>query len=214
MNGQHQPMADLEKDVLQEIMNISFGQAAADLSEIINLYVTLTVPHIDLLDYNEILPFINQELHDIDKVSMVNQLFSGKFSGTSVLIFPHVDGHKMLQLFSDSTDFSDIFQDLNILEKEALIEMSNIIMGACIGKIAQLLKDVVSFSPPRYFSKDTINVTLENLMNEKNSFAIVFKTKFQFMEHDVSGFLFLVCNSDSLDWLKLGIADYMKQYTY
>ena len=39
---------ELEKDALQEIMNISFGQAAADLSDVIDLYVTLTVPFIDV----------------------------------------------------------------------------------------------------------------------------------------------------------------------
>ncbi len=213
MDGNSQLMSTIEKDVLQEIMNISFGQAAADLSEVINLYVTLTVPHIDLLDYKEILPYIRKEIDVSSEMSMVKQFFSGRFSGASVLIFPHGEGKKLLQMFDvNIATCTDSGYDIDILEKETLIEISNIIMGACISKIAQLLGDVVNYSPPRYFAQKQILATLEETFAEKDSFAIFFKTVFHFQEFDASGFLFLICDSTTLDWLKQSIADYLKQY--
>jgi len=146
-------------------------------------------------------------------MSMVKQFFSGRFSGSSVLIFPHGEGKKLLQMFDENVGISnDSGYDIDVLEKETLIEISNIIMGACISKIAQLLGDVVSYSPPRYFAQDQIHKTLEDSFAEKESFAIFFKTVFHFQEFDASGFLFLICDSTTLDWLKQSIEEYLSQY--
>ncbi len=205
-------LSPLEKDALQEIMNIAFGQAAADLSEVINLYVTLTVPHIDILRFNGVLPIISKDISGSNDMGMVKQFFSGKFSGSSVLIFPHGEGKKLLQLFDENAGTSTTDFDVDVLEKETLIEISNIIMGACISKIAELLKDVVSYSPPRYYSQDQIHSALEGAFSGKDSFAIFFKTMFHFTEFDASGFLFLISDQSTLEWLKKAIEDYLSQY--
>lgn len=205
-------LSPLEKDALQEIMNISFGQAAADLSDVINLYVTLTVPHIDLLRFDGVYPLIKGDIDGANDMSMVKQFFSGKFSGSSVLIFPHGEGKKLLRLFDENADMSISEDDADIIEKETLIEISNIIMGACISKIAELLKDMVCYSPPRYFSQEQIFSSLEESFAGKESFAIFFKTMFHFKEFDASGFLFLISDESTLEWLKKAIDDYLSQY--
>lgn len=43
-----------EVEILQEIMNIAFGQAAADLAEVIDIYVELSVPYIKILHATEL----------------------------------------------------------------------------------------------------------------------------------------------------------------
>jgi chemotaxis protein CheC len=213
MTEKDQLMTTLETDALQEIMNIAFGQAAADLSEVINLHVTLTVPHIDLLDYQKIVPVIQREISDSSGVSMVKQYFSGCFSGSSVLIFPLGDGKKLLQMFDETTAGpSDSGYDIDMLEKEALIEISSIIMGACISKITQLLGDVVSFSPPRFYTQDLIQKTLQGEFAVQDSLAIFFKTVFHFQDFDASGCLFLICDATTLDWIKKAIEGYLQQY--
>lgn len=206
-------LSPLEKDVLQEIMNIAFGQAAADLSDVIDLYVTLTVPHIDLLGFDEILPVIFQDISNRQDMSMVKQSFSGRFSGSSVLILPHGEGKKLLKMFDEQAGLSaGLGYDIDTLERETLIEISNIIMGACISKIAQLLGDVVSYSPPRYYAYDQIDKTLAEAFADKGSFAIFFKTVFHLQDFDASGFLFLICDLAAMEWLKKAIEDYLKQY--
>ncbi|MFH0995063.1 MAG: chemotaxis protein CheC [Pseudomonadota bacterium] len=213
MNDPLNAMSPLEKDALQEIMNISFGQAAADLSEVINMYVTLTVPFINILRIDEIYPCIRNEVSAKYDMSMIRQFFSGKFSGSSILIFPHGEGKKLLQLFDESVDLSaSSGYDSDILEKETLIEISNIIMGACVSKIAGLLGDMVNFTPPRYYAQDQIHITLNEAFAGDDAFAIFFKTVFHFKEFDASGFLFLISNYSTLEWLKKAIEGYMNQY--
>lgn len=205
-------LSPLEKDALQEIMNISFGQAAANLSDVINLYVTLTVPHIDVLRFDGVLPLICKDIAGTNDMGMVKQFFSGKFSGSSVLIFPHGEGKKLLKLFDENNDDSTYDFDVDVLEKETIIEISNIIMGACISKIAELLKDVVSYSPPRYYTQDEIYSALEGAFAGNEAFAIFFKTTFHFKEFDASGFLFLISDQNTLVWLKKAIDDFLRQY--
>jgi len=206
-------LSPLEKDALQEIMNISFGQAAADLSEVINMHVTLTVPRINILKIKEIYPYIREEISTEDDISMIRQFFSGKFSGSSILIFPHGEGKKLLKLFDENLELSTASDaDIDVLEKETLIEISNIIMCACVSKIADMLGDVVHYSPPRYYAQDQIDTTLKEAFSGDEIFAIFFKTVFHFKMFDASGFLFLITNFSTLEWLKKSIEDYLSQY--
>ena len=205
-------MSFLEKDALQEIMNISFGQAAADLSDVINLFVTLSVPYIDVLSHDEVTRYIQERIPDTSEVSMVTQLFSGHFSGSSILLFPHGEGKKLLHLFNEDLGESLNGYDVDVLERESLLEISNVIMGACISKIAEMLGDVVSYSPPRFYSRDQIRGTLQDSFSAECSFAIFFKTLFHFEDYNASGYLFLVSNCSTLDWLKKAIAEHLKRY--
>jgi chemotaxis protein CheC len=206
-------LSPLEKDALQEIMNISFGQAAAGLSEVINMHVTLTVPRITVLRIDEIYPYIQAEISGVDDISMIRQFFSGKFSGSSILIFPHGEGKKLLKLFDENMELSSVSaSEIDVLEKETLIEISNIIMCACVSKIADMLGDVVHYSPPRYYSQDQIETTLKEAFSEDEIFAIFFKTVFHFKVFDASGFLFLISNYSTLEWLKNAIENYLNQY--
>ncbi|HJV64889.1 MAG TPA: chemotaxis protein CheC [Geomonas sp.] len=205
-------MTPLEKDALQEIMNISFGQAAAGLSEVINLYVTLSVPYIDVLAHDDVLRYIQAKIPDTREMSMVMQLFSGNFSGSSILVFPHGEGKKLLQMFSQGVDSARGGHDIDVLERESLIEISNIIIGACISKIAEMLGDVVSYYPPRFYAREQINDTLRETFAAEDSCAIFFKTLFQFEEFDARGYLFLVSNGTALEWLKKAIWEYLRKY--
>ncbi|GFO54436.1 hypothetical protein GMSM_14430 [Geomonas sp. Red276] len=203
-------MTPLEKDVLQEIMNISFGQAAAGLSEVINLYVTLSVPYIDVLAHGEVARYIKGKIPDTGEMSMVTQMFSGNFSGSSILIFPHGEGKKLLRLFNGELGTEG--HDMDVLERESLIEISNIIIGACISKIAEMLGDVVSYSPPRFYAREQISDALRESFEAEGAFAIFFKTLFQFEEYDARGYLFMVSNGAALSWLKQSIANYLQKY--
>ena len=211
--SEQKTLSPLEKDALQEIMNIAFGMAAADLSEVIRLYVTLTVPHIDVLPLKEVFRFIQNGLPPQEKgLSMITQSFTGEFSGTCILIFPHGEGQKLLQLFGEQSGFASAEYDMDVLERETLIEISNIIIGACISKIAELLGDTVGYAPPRFYNNEQILNSLAQLFWGENVFAVFFKTVFHFEDFDASGSLFLVCDQKQIEWLQKGIERYLSQY--
>lgn len=212
MTDSTRELTELEKDALQEIMNIGFGRAAADLADIINLHVILSVPHIAVLQSDEVIRYVQEEIPDTTDMSMITQFFSGKFSGGSFLVFPHGEGRKLLRIFDGEMSLLGENYDIDILEKETLVEVGNIIIGACVGKIAEMLGDVVTYAPPRFFSQEQIYGTLGNVLNTSDSFAILFKTVFNFEQYNVSGYLFLVSQYSIMPWLKQAIAEFLGPY--
>lgn len=212
MSNPSRELTELEKDALQEIMNIGFGRAAADLAEIINLHVILSVPHIAVLQSEEVISYIHNQIPDTTDMSMITQFFSGRFNGGSFLVFPHGEGRKLLRIFDGEMALLGENYDIDILEKETLVEVGNIIIGACVGKIAEMLGDVVSYAPPRFFSQDQIFETLDDVLNASDSFAILFKTVFNFEQYNVSGYLFLVSQQSIMPWLKQAIAEFLGPY--
>ena len=78
----------------------------------------------------------------------MEQSFWGKFKGNAYLFFPSGTGKRIISLLGNGDEF---FQSdpINELEKETFLEIGNILIGACIGKIAELLGDVITYSPPR-----------------------------------------------------------------
>ena len=49
-------------------------------------------------------------------------------------------------------------------------------------------------------------------MNTSDSFAILFKTVFNFEQYNVSGYLFLVSQYSIMPWLKQAIAEFLGPY--
>jgi len=103
-------------------------------------------------------------------------------------------------------------ESADALEKETLMEIGNILIGACVGKLAELLKDSVTYSPPRVVTENTPNDAIPASLFDPSASAIVLKTVFSFEERNVNGFLFLVTSHDSILWLKKSLITFMEQF--
>jgi len=206
-------LSELQLDALRELMNIGFGQAASSLSEVIDLHVQLSVPKVLILKPEEIAAFIDSEVESRSAYSMVEQFFFGKFEGTSFLLLPEDEGRKLAGLFGAEGGALPPEYDFGSLERETVVEIGNIIIGACVGKIAEMLKDQVGFQPPHFvaapFERETI---VKHLCGQKN-LALVFKTIFRFERQDVFGFLFLVASESSLEWMRKAVDEFIGSLT-
>jgi chemotaxis protein CheC len=200
-----------ETDILQEIMNIAFGRAASDLAEYIDIFVILSVPYIKLLRSSDLPPYINAEIKDYDKISVVEQNFWGKFKGSAYLVFPADSGKKILSML-DGTDGYFESDPIYELEKETFREVGNILIGACIGKIAELLGDITTYSPPRVVvERNQRGIIADNLF-VTDGLAIVLRTMFEFNDKNVSGYLFIITSEESFAWLKTALHNFLEQY--
>jgi chemotaxis protein CheC len=211
MDNDYNGISEEEKEILQEIMNIAFGKAAADLAEVINIYVVLSVPHIEMLRAQELPEYLKRQINNYERISIVEQNFWGDFKGSAFLVFQASAGRELIAIFGDETGpFAS--ESADALEKETLMEVGNILIGACVGKLAELLKDSVTYSPPRVVTENTPNDAIPASLFDPSASAIVLKTVFSFEERNVNGFLFLVTSHDSIIWLKKSLVTFMEQY--
>ncbi len=201
-----------EREVLQEIMNIGFGSAAADLADVIDLRVILSVPRIAILKTSGLFPYIRKEIIDYQDVSIIEQSFWSNFKGVALLVFSGGAGKELLSIMGKREDILLESDPIGMLEKEILIEIGNILVGACVGKVAELLGDVVSYLPPRVLIGDLADANLSGAMFNPEDIVIVLQTIFQFSERHVSGYLFLIASHGSVGWLKQALHNFMRQF--
>jgi len=152
-----------------------------------------------------------KETKDYPKLSIVKQQFWGKFKGAGYLLFSFGSGTELISLLQEEDTPSLDDEPIAELEKETFMEVGNIIIGACVGKLAEILKDVVTYSPPHVIVEGK---RLDSLVSElsPNEKAIILKTIFQFDKQDVHGMLFLITSDESIGWLKNSLNDFMEQY--
>jgi chemotaxis protein CheC len=210
-NAQDTMITTEETDILQEIMNIAFGRAASDLADYIDIFVILSVPYIKLIHSADLPQYINEEIKEYDHVSLVEQNFWGKFKGSAYLVFPAGTGKIILSMLDGSHDAFES-DPIYELEKETFREIGNILIGACIGKIAELLGDVTTYSPPRVVVEKSHRGVIASKIFAKDNLAIVLRTVFEFNEQNVSGFLFIVTSEESFKWLKTALHKFLEQY--
>ncbi len=213
MNMPHNEVfSEEELDILQEVMNIAFGQATSDLAELIDIYVVLSVPEIKLIEAEKLTDYIEGTIKDYKATSIVSQSYWGKFKGNALLIFPLGAGRELITMLDPESGEPASDNQLNVLEKETLIEIGNILIGACIGKLTELLKDHVTYSPPSVINHNVSESNLFENIIEPNHTAITMKTIFGFEGRDVNGYLFLIHDPESIKWLKMALHSFMEEY--
>jgi len=202
-----------EASILEEVMNIAFGKASADLAELIDIRVLLNVPNVEMLKADGLLQRIKEETKEYGAISIIEQNFWGKYNGSAFLVFPSTAIKGLVSLFEEDDDSEE--QDA-LLEKETLLEVGNILIGACVGKVAELLDDIVSFSQPRLLSRIAIDNpssdSVAPVLDGPGKYAVLMKTVFHLEDKDISGFLFLVANHDSMKWLKTALNIFMEKF--
>ena len=206
-------ISDVELDILQEVMNIAFGKASADLAEVIDIYVVLSIPDIKLLHTAEVPRYIEAEIKNLETISIIKQSYTGKFHGTALLLFPGGAGKKLFSLFDNGNTSVSEGEDFSVvLEKETLLEVGNILIGASVSKVAELLDDVVSYRPPRIVIESKPGDIVDWDLAEPEGPAILMRTVFSFENRDISGLLFLIPSYKSFEWLNKSLNAFLEQY--
>lgn len=205
-------LTDFEKDALKEIINLSFGSASAGLADVIGMYVFLNVPTIEIMQPDEICKYIEKEIFLQKGLNIVEQYYIGKIRGMAYMILSFDNVEEILSILGLNEMHKIQNYSHDVLAQETIIEIANIIIGACVSKIAEMLSDVVTYLPPRYIGSDCSLEAISNKLFKPNSYVIILKTVFQFEAREVNGYIFLVNTYESIKWLKDSINKFIEDY--
>jgi chemotaxis protein CheC len=130
-----------KRDALQELVNIGMGAAGAALAKALGAFVELAVPGLDMTDRQSVATLVDDVWASQD-VEAVRQQFFGAFTGESMMVF---DGHTHAGL----SDLLGYGPESSLAERqEALLDLANVVIGACVNGIAEPFNEVVSFAAP------------------------------------------------------------------
>ena len=202
--------------ILQELMNIAFGKAAADLAEVMEMSVVLSVPDVQILRATQLPGYVRDAIGSSPRISLVEQDFWGDFKGSAFLVLPAEASKALLAaLGADPGQLAydeGLLEPTATLERETLMEVGNIVIGACVGKLAELLGTVVTYTPPSVAVDGQPADSLHAGLFDGESSAVVLRTLFRFAQQDLDGFVFLVSSSESIQWLRGALARFMARY--
>jgi chemotaxis protein CheC len=138
-------LTELHLDALSEVFNVGAGRAAASLSDIVGEEVRLSVPSVEIRKSSEI--DVSSMGLQSDRFGAVHQTFSGSFEAEAILLFTE---EHALKIVRDMMGSQISLEDLAEFEQEAMCELGNIILNACLSAMADMLSIPLNCSLPDY----------------------------------------------------------------
>ncbi len=183
-------LSEMQYDLLKELFNLGIGNAAASLSQLVNQEVILSVPTLIFETKDELV----QRLGVDERVISVSQAMDGPFSMNSMIVFSPEDSFDLVKQLLDQ-HLSD--ETLAELQSEALSEIGNIVLNACIGVIADALGESFSIELPVFRDAPAIDM-LEDAMDEGTNILLTIIVKMELRQNNVEGHLVFILNTDSM----------------
>lgn len=199
--GKIKPKADQlldaeTRDVLQEVTNVAMGQAGSLLATVLNVFVKLPIPNVNLLEVSE-LAMALQSVETNDTTSGVCQGFiSGGVAGEALLIL-------------NDSGFKDIAKLLNYkgkidskVELELLMDIGNILIGSVLKGLSEQLDLNFSQGHPTVLGQhcNVSDLIYTNSTHWKKTLTI--EISYGLEGHDVTCDLLLLITEDSIPTLQ------------
>ena len=171
-------MTELERDIIREILNIGLARAADSFAVIAQERVLLEVPNIDLLVSDDILRKVRE--YQTQHVPIQSDI-RGDFNGTTLMFFSgqHIQRLTRVCLRMQAPESLT----LNELQESLLLEISNIITGALVTQLANILKANIYGAPPTAPRGD-IAATMQALLPQQQLQPLIFSVITQFSDKD------------------------------
>lgn len=201
------PLSEDQRDALQEITNIAMGQAAASLASLLDTFVNLSVPRINVVGVEKLPGIISELVGRSFDVTAVRQSFHGYLRGEAIVIYGH-DGCKEL------ADLMGYDEELDHLaEIELLLDVSNVLVGACLGGVIEQLKGVsesnsgeLSFSAPSVMAENVAADAVINASKLTWTHALLMEVNFSLESRNFISHLIMLMPEQTISKMR-GIID-------
>lgn len=197
-------LSELQRDALGEIFNIGVGRAASSLSQIVNDEVLLSAPSVQLVEGNEASRlFLGTELRQL---STVSQLFSGPFKAEATLVFPETNALEIVRLMVGP---HMSVEELSEFEQEAMCEVGNIILNACMSSLADIFH--ISFDSTLPLHRFGNAETIPLVQNESDRVVLVLQVDMVISQQRIQGHILFLLSVASMCNLFSCLDNYLKE---
>ncbi|WP_133405383.1 response regulator [Parashewanella tropica] len=188
------------RDACQEVANVAMGRAADLLAKLLDVYVPLPIPAVNVLEVSE----LTMALKATENSRQISALCQG-------FIGPGIAGEALL-LFHDSS-FDDMAKLMNIshpdssqAEIEVMVDTGNVLIGAFLNGISDQLNISFSQNHPVILGRHCTANELIHDNAEKWQRTLAMEINYQIKDHNIQCDLLLLFTEDSLPALssKLG----------
>lgn len=197
---------ELQLDALTELVNVGVARAATSLRKMIDRQVLLSVPAVEVVTRKTASALIGQR--ESQSLVGIRQNFEGVLAGNAVLIFPESNASALVRVIvgeeSDDGDIPD-------MEDAVLSETGNIILNACLGSIANQLREPLKMSLPLVRRGASVTLIESEDGVDDEGFVLFVYIDFAVTARDIRGYLALVMDLTSLVVLRRLISEFIER---
>jgi len=198
---------ELERDIIKEILNIGLARAADSFAVIAKDRVLLKVPDLQLMEPEELLKIVRayENSHNI-----IQSDIKGELNGSTLMLFSDLHVEQLSKVcLGMEVKGSD---PLTEMQESLLLEVSNIITGALVTQLANILKASIYGSPP-VAPKHDIAESLKGIFTDHPLFQpLVFTVITQFTNNSKMVELPLLLFFDTNTFIK--ILEIIRSYNF
>ncbi len=194
----HMTLTELQTDAISELVNIAFARAGAALGVLSGNRVELTTPDVVACPVAGLGPALRRFVGG--EVATVHQVFSGPVAGDALLVLDVAGAGKLIGLLTGEHKVRSPDGGLARPAREALAEVGNILLSACLGVFGDLLRVRFTFAVP-LLHLDSLEAMLESLRADDAPLrhALLVGAQFQARASEVTGCIVLVLGVTCLE---------------
>ena len=142
-----------QRDCHQEIANIAMGQAADRLARLLDAYVLLPIPKVNLMEANDLSMALANSLNSPENFTICQGFVGSGVSGEILLFFNDVSFDELANLLGYQHN-----DELHI-KGELLMDASSVLAGSCLQGLGEQLSIQFIQNHPIIISKDNLEET-------------------------------------------------------
>ncbi len=191
-------LTSLQKEILQELVNIAFGSATASMAELMDAFATLSVPRINILPISEFNTYIQEIVSEDQDVYLSQQVFTGSMKGETIFILEGISVSNLVHHLYGSENVTSEHV------KDAVLEVNNILSVTTIGKLSEIMHLEANFMVPTLrIISDRRFADISEL--EEFDSIIIIETVMRFENEAVSGYLLILTAGNMMQELQLAL---------
>lgn len=184
------------RDVFQELTNVAMGQAGDLLARLLNVFVKLPIPNVNVMEVSELHMALQSVEHNAATSGICQGFIGSGVSGEALLILSDSCFADIAKLLNYQGDLSDDIQ------LELLMDIANILIGAILKGLAAQLAMQFSQGHPIVLGQhasvsDLINSSVGNWKR-----ALAIEVSYGIENYDITCDLLLVFTEDSINTMK------------
>lgn len=192
-------------DAYRELVNVAMGRAGESLAMHLNQFIDLPIPNVNVIETSELRMAI-EEISANDQVSAVSKGFiSAGINGEALVIFSDACVDSMLDLL----DYGST-ADSEQLQLEALMDISNILIGACLNGLSEQLNVSFSHTSPIILGQ---HQELEGLIKDNVSRwrkVMAIEIAYSISSHNINFDLLLLITEQSMEKVYSRLTDILE----
>lgn len=189
------PLSQSERNAVTKAFNQGLCIASAALSDMLGKQVLLSVPRLNIEQRSQAADNLFAQTPS-QVICGVSEDFHGSFHGRALLLFPKHNSLELVRLLLQLPEHDAA--SLGETQQEALVEVGNIILNACLSALAQAVRQDIRSDIPEAIKGTATEILAGQWIEPEQDYVMNLQMHFRIDEVQVDGDIALVMDMTSL----------------